>query len=186
MKEHLAIFDLDGTLFDTVPANYAAYNAVLCNYGISISQEYFAAHCNGRYYRDFLSELVGQDTAQMEAIHREKIALYPSFFSEIRENGALFDLIKALAPTYHIALVTTAANPSVFAILKHFRRTDAFELILTQQEVPKKKPAPDGFFMAMNHFGIPAKRTIIFEDSPEGIAAAKACGAAYFIVRDIL
>ena len=36
MKNKLAIFDLDGTLFDTVPANFAAYERVLRKYGFSL------------------------------------------------------------------------------------------------------------------------------------------------------
>lgn len=186
MKERLALFDLDGTLFDTVPANHAAYAAVLAEYGVSLSYAQFAAHCNGRYYKDFLPELVGPEPALWEEIHRKKIACYPAYFDRIRENQALFSMLEALSPRYHIALVTTAARPSVFAILQRFHRQDAFELILTQQEVPRKKPAPDGFVLAMEHFQIPPERTIVFEDSEEGIAAARACGAACFIVREIL
>ena len=63
MKKKLAIFDMDGTLFDTVPANQAAYAVALAPYGVSLSVEDFALHCNGRYYRDFLGELLGGDGA---------------------------------------------------------------------------------------------------------------------------
>lgn len=186
MKQKLAIFDLDGTLFDTVPANYAAYEAVLRKYGFSIDQDYFAKHCNGRYYKDFLPEIIGEDPTLLETIHKEKIGSYPRYFSHIRENRGLFDLLKALSGTYQIALVSTAARESVYAILELFRKTDLFDLILTQAEVPRKKPAPDGFLMAMAYFSCKGEDTIIFEDSPEGIAAAKAAGAQYFIVKDIL
>lgn len=184
-KNKLAIFDLDGTLFDTVPANYAAYAAVLGKYGFPLEEDYFAKHCNGRYYKDFLPEIIGGDPALLEKIHKEKIALYPEFFPKIRENLGLFGLLEALKKEYHIALVSTAAKQSVYAILELFHRKDAFELILTQAEVPRKKPAPDGFLMAMEYFSVAAKDTVIFEDSPEGIAAARACGAQCFVVQSI-
>ncbi|MBR4307998.1 MAG: HAD-IA family hydrolase [Oscillospiraceae bacterium] len=186
MKHKLAIFDLDGTLFDTVPANYGAYNAVLNNHGFSIDEEYFSQHCNGRYYKDFLPEIIGDDPELLETVHKEKIASYPRYFSKIRENKGLFDLLDTLSGEYHIALVSTAARKSVYEILELFGKTEAFELILTQGEVPRKKPAPDGFLMAMEHFSCTGKDTIIFEDSPEGIAAAKAAGAQCFIVREIV
>ena len=186
MKQKLAIFDLDGTLFDTVPANFAAYEAVLRKYGFSIDQAYFAAHCNGRYYKDFLPEIIGEDPALLETVHKEKIKAYPQYFSYIRENKGLFSLLETLSETYHTALVSTAARESVYAILELFGKTEHFDLILTQAEVPKKKPAPDGFLMAMEHFSCGPEETVVFEDSPEGIAAAKAAGAQCFIVRDIL
>lgn len=185
MKHKLAIFDLDGTLFDTVPANFAAYESVLKKYGFPLEEDYFAKHCNGRYYKDFLPEIIGQDQALLEQIHKEKIATYPAFFPKIRENLGLFGLLEALSQEYHIALVSTAARESVYAILELFHRREQFELILTQAEVPKKKPAPDGFLMAMEHFSVSPAQTVIFEDSPEGIAAAKACGAQCFVVHSI-
>ena len=60
---------MDGTLFDTVPANQAAYAVALAPYGVSLSVEDFALHCNGRYYRDFLGELLGGDEAKIDAVH---------------------------------------------------------------------------------------------------------------------
>ena len=188
MKQRLAIFDLDGTLYDTVPANFAAYQEALARQGVTLDQDYFAAHCNGRYYRDFLADLLpaGAPPEVFEQVHRDKIAAYPRYYDRIVENAALFDILEALAPTYHIALVSTANRSSVLDILEKFGRRKAFELILTQQDVPKKKPAPDGFLLAMSHFGIPPEHTIVFEDSPEGTQAAHTAKIPCCLVKDIL
>lgn len=186
MKNKLAIFDLDGTLFDTVPANFSAYAEVLERYGFTIDQDYFATRCNGRYYKDFLPEIIGQDPVLLEAIHNEKIATYPNHFTKIRENKGLFALLEDLSSTYNIALVSTAAKKSVYEILDLFGKVTSFDLILTQAEIPRNKPAPDGFLMAMEHFSCKPENTIIFEDSPQGIAAAQAAGAQYFVVKEIL
>lgn len=182
MKKRLAIFDFDGTLFDTVPANAAAYAHALAKHGVQLDEEYFAMHCNGRYYRDFLPPLLGGDEALVQQVHRDKIACFPSFYQLVRENRPLFALLETLQPTYHIALVSTASRQGVMDILRQFGRLSLFELILTQQDVPQKKPAPDGFLAAMTHFGISAADTIVFEDSPEGIEAAHRAGAQCFAV----
>ena len=87
---------MDGTLFDTVPANQAAYAVALAPYGVSLSVEDFALHCNGRYYRDFLGELLGGDKAKIDAVHDAKLAAYPALFHRIRENTALFSLLQTL------------------------------------------------------------------------------------------
>ena len=127
MKKKLAIFDMDGTLFDTVPANQAAYAVALAPYGVSLSVEDFALHCNGRYYRDFLGELLGGDEAKIDAVHDAKLAAYPALFHRIRENTALFSLLQTLRADYHTALVTSATRCSVEAILRYFHRENCFD-----------------------------------------------------------
>ena len=125
------------------------------------------------------------DEAKIDAVHDAKLAAYPALFHRIRENTALFSLLQTLRADYHTALVTSATRCSVEAILRYFHRENCFDLLLTNVEVPHKKPAPDGFLMAMEHFGVAPADTIIFEDSPEGIQAAQASGAPYLLVREI-
>ena len=186
MKEQLLIFDFDGTLFDTVLANCAAYNAALAPYGASVSETEYAGHCNGKHYRQFLPLLLPNgDPETVEAVHREKVACYPRFQDRIRENAALFRLIGLLRDRCHIALVSTATRKSVLQVLDRFGRTDCFDLILTQEDARAQKPAPDSYLQAMEHFGVGPEQTLIFEDSPEGISAARASRAAYLVVREI-
>ena len=107
---------------------------------------------------------------------------YLDVLGEIQENTALFDLLEALRPDYHIALASTASRRSMEVVLERFGKNDAFDLIIAQEDVPHKKPAPDCFVMAMEHFGVRPEDTIIFEDSQTGITAAKASGASYLVV----
>ena len=51
MKNRLAIFDLDGTLFDTRKVNYQAYKYALDKYGVELDYELFASQFNGRLYK---------------------------------------------------------------------------------------------------------------------------------------
>jgi HAD superfamily hydrolase (TIGR01509 family) len=54
--------------------------------------------------------------------------------------------------------------------------------LLTSVDVAEPKPSPEAFLKAMEIEGVTPAETLIFEDSPVGIAAAKASGAAYFKV----
>ena len=49
----LICVDLDGTLLDTVPANAASYRAALGEMGFTVTDEYYAASCNGGHYTRF-------------------------------------------------------------------------------------------------------------------------------------
>ncbi len=177
-KLKCALFDLDGTLYDTLRANHAAYAEALRRQGIALPFESFAAGCNGRHYRDFLPGLVGQgkcSEALMEAVHREKTALYPGYLHLAAENTALFALLGALRREgWKTGLVTTASRANTRVLLGHFGRAGDFDLVLTREDVERGKPDPEGFLAAMAHFGAAPEDTIIFEDAEEGLAAARA------------
>ncbi len=178
----LAIFDLDGTLFDTRRVNYFAYSKALGRFGISLDYDYFAVECNGKHYREFLPRIMG-DSGEIEEVHRLKKEAYKDFLGEAAINTGLFDIIGALKRTYYIALVTTASRKNCEEILGYHEKMAEFNLIVSGEEVQKKKPDPEGFLRAMQFYSISGENTIVFEDSDVGIAAAEKCGATVFVAR---
>ena len=182
MKTKLALFDLDGTLFDTRSVNHQAYNKALEEYGYSINYETFASECNGRHYKVFLPQIMGGEE-HMEEVHREKKRLYQSFLKSAVANEPLFQLIESIRGEYYTAVVTTASKENVDQILFGFQKEELFDLVLTQEDVHKKKPDPEGFLRAMEYFKIPPENTIIFEDSDVGLEAAERSGAGVFAVK---
>lgn len=181
----LLIVDLDGTLFDTVAVNAASYRAALAELGFTVSDEYYAAHCNGGHYKTFLPPLMGgaPSPADVERVHDRKLALYGSCLQAARKNEALFALLEAMRPRHDLALVTTGSRRNATEILDHFGCRDWFGLILTSEDVTRNKPDPEGYLRAMAHFHTDAAHTLIFEDSAPGLAAARAAGAAVFKVE---
>lgn len=181
----LVIVDLDGTLFDTVAVNAAGYRAALAELGFTVSDEYYAAHCNGGHYKAFLPPLMGGSPApaDVERVHDRKLELYGSCLGAARKNDALFALLEAMRPHNDLALVTTGSRRNATEILAHFGCLDWFDLILTSEDVTRNKPDPEGYLRAMAHFGADAAHTMIFEDSAPGLAAARATGAAVFKVE---
>lgn len=183
----LICVDLDGTLLDTVPANGAAYRAALEEVGYTVSDEYYAAHCNGGHYRAFLPPLLGGDPAPelVERVHDRKMALYGRCLGQVRPNAGLMAILQALRAAGHkLACVTTGSRRNATEVLTCFHCLDWFDLILTSEDVVNNKPDPEGYRRAMAHFGVTPAETVIFEDSPTGLAAARASGAAVYRVEN--
>jgi HAD superfamily hydrolase (TIGR01509 family) len=180
-KNLLAIFDLDGTLFDTRMVNYLSYNKALSQYHAEIDYDYFADYCNGRKYTVFLPSII--EEKYMDEVHSLKKRYYKEFLSKAIENKHLFNIIEKIKSEYHIALVTTASKENADDILCAFGKKDLFELIITQEDVSKPKPDPEGFFAAMHHFNIKSEDTIIFEDSEVGIIAAQQTGGKVIVIK---
>lgn len=178
MKNKLAIFDMDGTLIDTCMVNYRSYKKALEEEGIELTWEYFRENCFGKGYKDYLPPLTGGDREVMERVHKRKIGLYKDYLDEARLNMVLIDFLRGMKDSYYMALVTTASKDNVFDELEHFGIKKDFDMVLTGEDIPKHKPDPQGFIMAMEGLGIPPERTVIFEDSKVGIEAAMLTGAS--------
>jgi beta-phosphoglucomutase len=184
MKQYLAIFDLDGTLFDTYPANWLSYRTALSEHGYEISEQYFREHCQGKYYRDFLPPLInGADETILQSIHQRKQELYKTHLDQVQINIHLFRILEGIRTTYYTAIVTTASRQNCTELLEHFNKTSHFDLILTREDVKNSKPDPEGFMKVINYFSMLPEQTIIFEDSPEGIDAAEKTGSSILTVQ---
>jgi len=180
MKKKLAIFDLDGTLFDTKDVNYHAYKAALNECGYDMSYDYYCNYCNGRHYTTFLAAILGEDNQIIQTVHNQKKRLYSKYLNKAVCNEHLFRLISAMREQYYTAIVTTASRQNVNDILEYAGEKESyFDLILTAEDFSRTKPDPEGFLMAMERFGVSPEDTIIWEDSEVGLDAAKASGAYY-------
>lgn len=181
-KKYLALFDLDGTLFDTSEVNYYAYRDALMPFGIELDKEYFVTQCNGRHYTEFLPQIMG-DMEHIEEVHRAKKRTYRTNLDKARINEHLFEIIKGMRAMYYIAVVTTASKKNVMDILTYFGYEDLFEYMITQEDTTRVKPDPQGYELAMEYFGANPESTVIFEDSEVGIQAARATGATVMVVE---
>lgn len=181
-KRKLAVFDLDGTLFDTGRVNYEAYREAVRKSGMQmeIDAEHFSKFCNGNSCYEFLPRIVsGITKKQIQCVHEYKKKIYHKYLDTARKNEHLFLIIQAIKPVYQTAIATTASRKNAEELLKHFRVLEWFDFMITQDDVRETKPSPECFLLAMRRAGTGCKDTIIFEDSKTGILAAEASGANY-------
>ena len=178
----LALFDLDGTLFNTNEVNYYAYSEALKEKGYCIDHEYYTNYCNGRHYKIFLPEIVNNNEEIIEYVHKRKKELYSSYLNKAKINTHLFNIIESLKEKYNIGIVTTASKKNTYDILKHFNKLEIFDLILTSDDIKNPKPDPEGYLKAIEYFNSKKEDTIIFEDSNVGIEAAKKTGSTVIII----
>ena len=182
LKNKLAIFDLDGTLFNTKDVNYNAYQAAIKMTGIDANINYndFCNLYNGKNYKDFLPKIIPDILEeQMKNIHNQKKEIYKKYLNKAIKNDMLFSIIKEIREEFYITIVTNASQKNVNNILENFSVKDLFDLLITQEDVKNPKPSAEGFIKAMNYFNISQENTIIFEDSEIGIQAAINSGANY-------
>lgn len=182
LKNKLAIFDLDGTLFDTKDVNYNAYQNAIKMVEIDVKIDYndFCNLYNGKNYREFLPKIIPDITEeQMKNIHNLKKDIYINYLDKAKKNNLLFAIIQEMKKSFFISIVTNASKKNVDDILEKFSIKELFDLLITQEDIENPKPSAEGFLKAMDYFNISKENTIIFEDSEIGIQAAVKSGADY-------
>jgi len=133
LKNKLAIFDLDGTLFDTKDVNYNAYQNAIKMIGIGTFIDYndFCNLYNGKNYRDFLPKIIPNTSEeQMKNIHNLKKDIYINYLDKAKKNNLLFAVIQEMKKSFFISIVTNASKKNVDDILEKFSVKDLFDLLI--------------------------------------------------------
>lgn len=176
-RKKLAVFDLDGTLFDTTDVNYCSYREAASECGYDIAYEEFVKVFVGKNYKEFLPIFGVEKPEIQEKIHEIKKEKYAGFLGKARKNEHLFSMMECMKQEYILAVATTASRQNTCDILNCFGVLELFDFLITQENVVKLKPDPECYFMAMKKAAVEAKKTIIFEDSAVGLNAAMSTGA---------
>ena len=178
------IFDLDGTLCDSLQLGLTATNTVLSDngYGIVTPAEfwhglrYATPERLARHARidcgtpEFLS--VGSALArQFEPLYLRLVSpATAAFYPDLRH------LVLALAAGARVAALTNAARAYAEAVLAANVVRPQFDVVLGVDDVPAPKPRPDGLVQCLRALGIPPSQALYVGDSPTDGAAAAAAG----------
>jgi HAD superfamily hydrolase (TIGR01509 family) len=176
------ITDFDGTLVDTFDANLCAYQSVLANHGVSLTEEKYR-ECFGLRFEEFMSVIDIHDEIMQNLVRISKQELYPKYFKYLTPNSSLIELID----TFHklggkTAIASTARKENLMNILNYLGITSLFDVIYAGEDVIHGKPSPEIYLKTMETLGVHPDETLIFEDSEVGIAAANSSGAHVFVI----
>jgi HAD superfamily hydrolase (TIGR01509 family) len=172
------LFDLDGTLAQTEHIHLAAFNALLAPSGRSLDDEAFVRHVSGRANDDIMTFLF-PDAAAAERLRLADAK--EASFRDIAVAGGV-----ALTPgaaellqwarKRHVAtgLVTNAPRANAEMMIAVLGLADAFDVVITADELARSKPHPDPYLAAIETLGLSAAATVAIEDSLTGITAAAA------------
>lgn len=154
------IFDLDGTLVDSMPLHYKAWRKALARAGApeSVFREDEFYSCGGKSANDvvyFLNERYGL-VLDAESTAADKRRIYLEMLEQegMQPIGEVLEFVHSLGDAPK-AIATGSAIPGARRTLAAAGLTGLFDVILTPEDVEHGKPAPDMFLLAAERLGPP-------------------------------
>ena len=171
------IFDMDGTLADTMPTHFIAWSKTFKKYNINFSEDRFYAL--GGVPAEAIITMLAKEQGQSidaAAIAIEKEKLFEFLLGEVQPVKE----VKAIAQRYREILPMAVATGSPMwvaeKILTALGMRNWFAAVVTAECIENPKPAPDIYVKAARLIGVAPQRCHAFEDTELGIQAASSAG----------
>ena len=183
---HGLIFDCDGTLVDTMPLHWQAWNSVCKRHGIVFPEERFYA-LGGVPSVKILHMLKDEQGLDMDpvAVSREKEEAYTPLMPEAKLIEPIAAIARDAQGRLPMAVATGGRTKYIKPLLESVGILDWFGAVVTADDVENHKPAPDTFLKAAALIGVPAEECRAYEDTDLGMEAIRAAGMEAVDVREI-
>ena len=181
------IFDCDGTLADTMPFHWKAWQSVLQRHRLQLPEERFYA-LGGVPSRDIL-KMLGQEQGidlDHHAVAKEKEEAYLPFISQVEPIRLVVRIAQENFGKVPLAVASGGSRTVIDQVLRHLGIRSLFQALVTNEDVARQKPAPDIFLEAARRIGVPPARCRAYEDTDLGLEAIRAAGMEAVDVRQLL
>ncbi len=171
------IFDIDGTISDTMPIHRLAYQQTAAEYGFEISSELFYSLSGIPAYQTscLLKEKFQQDFDPQEFADKKEF----NFLQNIHLAGPIHPVINIIRKYHGNLPMACGTGGTRFYAHKTLELAGVhayFEHVVTAEDVENHKPYPDTFLKAAELIGVSPEFCQVFEDSKLGLQAAEAAG----------
>jgi HAD superfamily hydrolase (TIGR01509 family) len=179
------IFDLDGTLANTMPVHFWAYKNILVDYGIDFTPELFAKLAGipavGTIVK--LNEWFGKNM-DAEKVGHFKESEYEKIMHKMKPVAPVVELAKKYHGQLPMAIGTGGYKRLAWKTMEIIEIDKYFDILVSTEDINRPKPFPDTFLKCAELMGVLPSECQVFEDAELGIQAAKAAGMMSTLVTD--
>ena len=179
------IFDLDGTLVDSMPVHFRAWCHALEKHGAAgiFPEDVFYA-MGGRPTQDIVVDLNGE-----HGLHLDPMAVAYSkreaFMADLAEVEVMEEVVAFARKWYGkvpLAVATGGTRVVAEKTILEAGLSGLFDEVVTSEDVECGKPAPDIYLEAARRLAIAPEKCLVLEDAPPGIMAGQAAGMEVVVV----
>jgi beta-phosphoglucomutase-like phosphatase (HAD superfamily) len=178
------IFDCDGTLADSMPLHWRAWQTVVRRHQLQFSEDRFYA-LGGVPSRDILKMLGQEQGSPIDhiAVAREKESEYLPLIAQVEPINQVVGIAREHFGRIPMAVASGGTRQVIEQVLRHLGIRDLFAAVVTSEDVERQKPAPDIFLEAARRLNIEPRHCQAYEDTDLGLQAIKAAGMRAVDVR---
>jgi HAD superfamily hydrolase (TIGR01509 family) len=181
------IFDCDGTLADSMPLHWRAWQGIAQRYGLALSEARFYS-LGGVPARDILKMLSTEQGIALDpvTVGHEKEAAYLALIAEVEPIHTVVEVARENYGKIPLAVASGGTHQIIEQVLARLGIRQLFQAIVTSEDVLRQKPAPDIFLEAARRIGVPPQFCRAYEDTDLGMQAIRAAGMEAMDVRELL
>jgi beta-phosphoglucomutase len=170
------LFDFNGTLSDDEGIQCAIFRELFAEQGRPLSERQYFDLLAGRSDPEIVERWLGTGHPATTEVLERRVQL----FRERAGDGSTVpphvrEAVLRAAGRSRLAVVSGAMRAEVEMVLRA-ADLDVFEVIVSAEDVTRGKPDPEGYLLALRRLCLQSADAVATEDSPPGIAAAKAAG----------
>lgn len=181
------LFDLDGTIADSMPAHFIAWTNALKQHGGAMSEQMFydLGGVPPLKVVQLLNDRFGY-TMDPEAVVADKEAQFLLGVEHIKPIASVLAHITAQYRKIPLAVVSGSPRDNILKTLKALQLLDKFQVIVGAEDYTHGKPDPEPFLTAAGKLNVAPEHCLVFEDADAGIASAQAAGMKWVRVPVVL
>lgn len=181
------IFDCDGTLADTMPLHWRAWQIVSARYKLHFPEDRFYS-LGGVPSRDILKMLAeeqGVSLDHLKAAHEKEEAYLP-LMPQVEPIHVVVNVARENHGKIPMAVASGGTRQIIPQVLEHLGIAQLFNAVVTSECVVNQKPAPDIFLEAARRIGVEPRFCRAYEDTDLGLQAIRSAGMEAVDVRQLL
>jgi beta-phosphoglucomutase family hydrolase len=180
------IFDCDGTLADTMPLHFIAWQNVMTDYGFVFDEDLFyslGGQPTDRIVAN-LSKDQNIDVDVMKVTH-EKEAAFLELIDQVEPINAIVDVAHQFHGKLPMGVGSGGQREVVKQILTTLSIESIFDCVVGSEDTELHKPEPDVFFEVASRLKVDPVKCLVYEDADLGVEAARRAGMQCFDVRNV-
>ncbi len=180
------IFDLDGTLADTMPYHFESWKKASIKYGADIDNKFLRKHTGSPGW--MIAEKIIKDNGlegkiTTDQIINEKLVEFCNLQHLIKPIEPVANIVRKYYGRLPMSVGTGGHREAVERTLEITGLRKYFEIIVTANDVNSFKPHPETFLRCAELMGVDPEFIEVFEDGDLGLEAARTAGMKYADVR---